>query len=59
MTLIEYLLKLYCYGLLGRYANKENFTSAIKDFEEVLLLNPKHSNARNYLIETLLTVGRM
>ncbi|KAK3786355.1 hypothetical protein RRG08_022977 [Elysia crispata] len=41
------------------YANKENFTSAIKDFEEALLLNPKHSNARNYLIETLLTVGRM
>ncbi|GFS17111.1 tetratricopeptide repeat protein 14 [Elysia marginata] len=41
------------------YANKENFPSAIRDFEEALSYNPKHSNARNYLIETLLTVGRM
>ncbi|RUS70867.1 hypothetical protein EGW08_021367 [Elysia chlorotica] len=41
------------------YANKENFSSAIKDFEEALSHNPKHTNARNYLIETLLTVGRM
>ncbi|GFN74037.1 hypothetical protein PoB_000054300 [Plakobranchus ocellatus] len=41
------------------YANKESFESAIKDFEQALSLNPKHNNARNYLIETLLTLGRM
>jgi len=40
------------------YANKENFKKAIKDFEDALSSNPNHNNARNYLLETLLTFGK-
>ncbi|XP_012942264.1 zinc finger CCCH domain-containing protein 13 isoform X2 [Aplysia californica] len=40
------------------YANKESFHRAIQDFEEALAANPRHNNARNYLLETLLTYGK-
>ena len=40
------------------YANKESFTRAIQDFEDALAANPAHVNAKNYLIETLLTCGK-
>ncbi|KAK6962069.1 serine/arginine repetitive matrix protein 2 [Biomphalaria glabrata] len=42
-----------------RYANNENFAHAIKDFKEALGINPKHSNAKHYLVETLLTAGKI
>ena len=41
-----------------RYANKESFKRAIQDFENALAANPKHNNARNYLVETLLSFGK-
>ncbi|KAH9488541.1 hypothetical protein Btru_062147 [Bulinus truncatus] len=41
-----------------RYANQEHFSHAIKDFQEALEINPKHSNAKTYLTETLLTAGK-
>jgi len=40
------------------YANKESFKRAIQDFENALVANPKHNNARNYLVETLLSFGK-
>ena len=40
------------------YANKGNLKTAIKDFEEALKINKVHLNARKYMCETLLALGR-
>lgn len=48
-------------GLVARgalYANSGSFQKAIYDFEAALKLNSNHSNAKKYLGETLLALGR-
>lgn len=48
-------------GLVARgalYANSGSFTKAIVDFEAALKLNINHANAKKYLGETLLALGR-
>lgn len=48
-------------GLVARgalYANSGNFQKAIEDFEMALKLNPSHANARKYMGETLVALGR-
>ncbi|XP_028128031.2 tetratricopeptide repeat protein 14 homolog isoform X1 [Diabrotica virgifera virgifera] len=48
-------------GLVARgalYANSGNFQKAIEDFETALKLNPNHGNARKYMGETLVALGR-
>lgn len=40
------------------YANSGNFQKAIEDFETALKLNPSHANARKYMGETLVALGR-
>ncbi|XP_074041206.1 uncharacterized protein isoform X2 [Leptinotarsa decemlineata] len=48
-------------GLVARgalYANNGNFQKAIEDFETALKLNPNHANARKYMGETLVALGR-
>ena len=41
-----------------RYANSGSFKKAIDDFETALKLNPSHLNARKYMAETLVALGR-
>lgn len=48
-------------GLVARgalYANSGSFAKAIVDFEAALKLNANHANAKKYLCETLLALGR-
>lgn len=45
---------LFCF----RYANSGSFQKAIEDFESALKLNPNHQNARKYMGETLVALGR-
>lgn len=48
-------------GLVARgalYANSGSFAKAIVDFEAALTLNSSHANAKKYLCETLLALGR-
>ncbi|XP_022905543.1 tetratricopeptide repeat protein 14 homolog isoform X2 [Onthophagus taurus] len=48
-------------GLVARgalFANSGNFQKAIEDFETALKLNPNHANARKYMGETLVALGR-
>ncbi|XP_030758470.1 tetratricopeptide repeat protein 14 homolog isoform X2 [Sitophilus oryzae] len=48
-------------GLVARgalYANSGNFQKAIEDFETALKLNQNHANARKYMGETLVALGR-
>lgn len=48
-------------GLVARgalYANSGNFQKAIEDFEAALKINPSHANARKYMGETLVALGR-
>lgn len=48
-------------GLVARgalYANSGSFKKAIVDFEAALKLNGSHANAKKYLGETLLALGR-
>nr|CAD7427649.1 unnamed protein product [Timema monikensis] len=48
-------------GLVARgalYANSGSFQKAIEDFETALKLNPNHQNARKYMGETLVALGR-
>lgn len=48
-------------GLVARgalYANSGSFAKAIVDFEAALKLNNSHANAKKYLCETLLALGR-
>ncbi|XP_056648965.1 tetratricopeptide repeat protein 14 homolog isoform X1 [Diorhabda sublineata] len=48
-------------GLVARgalYANSGNFQKAIEDFETALKLNQSHANARKYMGETLVALGR-
>lgn len=48
-------------GLVARgalFANSGNFQKAIEDFEAALKLNPSHANARKYMGETLVALGR-
>ncbi|PVD18742.1 hypothetical protein C0Q70_21293 [Pomacea canaliculata] len=40
------------------YANNECYPKAVEDFERALEADPKHSNARKYLLETRLAFGR-
>ncbi|XP_018021301.1 uncharacterized protein LOC108677575 [Hyalella azteca] len=42
-------------ALLG---NMGNFEKAVEDFEKALKYNPEHGNARKYICETLLELGR-
>lgn len=48
-------------GLVARgalYANKGSFLKAVEDFEKALKLNSFHVNARKYMGETLVALGR-
>lgn len=48
-------------GLVARgalYANKGSFLKAVEDFEKALKLNAYHVNARKYMGETLVALGR-
>ncbi|XP_017478372.1 PREDICTED: tetratricopeptide repeat protein 14 homolog [Rhagoletis zephyria] len=48
-------------GLVARgalYANKGSFLKAVDDFEKALKLNSYHVNARKYMGETLVALGR-
>lgn len=48
-------------GLVARgalYANKGSFLKAVEDFETALKLNSFHTNARKYMGETLVALGR-
>lgn len=48
-------------GLVARgalYANSGSFQKAIEDFEMALKVNPNHQNARKYMGETLVALGR-
>ncbi|XP_054746912.1 tetratricopeptide repeat protein 14 homolog [Anastrepha obliqua] len=48
-------------GLVARgalYANKGSFLKAVDDFEKALKLNAYHVNARKYMGETLVALGR-
>lgn len=48
-------------GLVARgalYANSGSFKKAVDDFESALKLNSSHANARKYLGETLVALGR-
>ncbi|ALC45672.1 CG6621 [Drosophila busckii] len=48
-------------GLVARgalYANRGNFLKGLKDFETALMLNKYHVNARKYMGETLVALGR-
>ncbi|KAM8705503.1 hypothetical protein ACLKA7_009890 [Drosophila subpalustris] len=48
-------------GLVARgalYANRGSFLKGLKDFEKALLLNKYHVNARKYMGETLVALGR-
>ncbi|TGZ46642.1 Uncharacterized protein DBV15_04040 [Temnothorax longispinosus] len=48
-------------GLVARgalYANSGSFKKAIEDFETALKLNQTHANARKYMAETLVALGR-
>lgn len=47
-------LYLCCY----RFANSGSFKKAIDDFETALKLNQTHTNARKYMAETLVALGR-
>ena len=40
------------------YANHERYSRAVEDFEAALDLNPRHANARKYLLETLTAHAR-
>uniref|UniRef100_T1INB4 Uncharacterized protein n=1 Tax=Strigamia maritima TaxID=126957 RepID=T1INB4_STRMM len=40
------------------FANNCNFTRALEDFELAIEINPKHHNARKYMVETLVALGR-
>lgn len=40
------------------YANSGSFKKAVEDFENALKLNPAHANARKYMGETLVALGR-
>ena len=42
----------------NRYANSGSFKKAIDDFETALKLNQTHANARKYMAETLVALGR-
>lgn len=48
-------------GLVARgalYANNGSLKKAVEDFEYALKINPTHSNARKYMGETLVALGR-
>lgn len=48
-------------GLVARgalYANSGSFKKAVGDFETALKLNASHANARKYMGETLVALGR-
>ncbi|XP_075145415.1 tetratricopeptide repeat protein 14 homolog isoform X2 [Haematobia irritans] len=48
-------------GLVARgalFANKGSFLKAVEDFEKALKLNSFHANARKYMGETLVALGR-
>lgn len=48
-------------GLVARgalYANKGSFLKALEDFDKALKLNSYHVNARKYMSETLVALGR-
>lgn len=48
-------------GLVARgalYANNGSFKKAVDDFETALKINPSHANARKYMGETLVALGR-
>lgn len=49
---------LYTYNFNCRLANLGRYEKAIEDFEKSLKLNPNHSNARKYMCETLVELGK-
>ncbi len=40
------------------YANNNGLEKAIEDFEAALKVDPKHTNGRKYMCETLVAVAR-
>lgn len=40
------------------YANNGSFKKAVEDFESALKINSNHANARKYMGETLVALGR-
>lgn len=53
---MQYSKQFVCFCF--RYANSCNFKKAINDFETALKLNHTHANARKYMAETLVALGR-
>lgn len=53
---IIYLFYLTFY--LFRLANLGRFEKAVEDFQKALKYNPTHSNARKYICETLVELGK-
>lgn len=41
-----------------RLANLGRFEKAVEDFQKALKYNPTHSNARKYICETLVELGK-
>lgn len=63
MIFIKYIILNYAYFIciyfcFYRYANSGSFKKAIDDFETALKLNQTHTNARKYMAETLVALGR-
>ena len=56
MSFLSYQQLYYFPGAL--YANNNGLEKAIDDFEAALKINPGHVNAKKYLCETLIAVGR-
>ena len=51
--------RIHCLFFQGAlYANNNGLDKAIMDFEAALRSNPSHQNAKKYLCETLIAVGR-
>lgn len=44
--------------ILRRYANNESYQRALEDFRQALKMDPRHQNAINYAVQTLLAYAR-
>ncbi len=54
-----HLVSIITVSLLGAlYANNNGLEKAIEDFEAALKVDPKHTNGRKYMCETLVAVAR-
>lgn len=53
-----FLLFLLLTFYIFRLANLGRFEKAVEDFQKALKYNPTHSNARKYICETLVELGK-